>query len=522
MIESLESRIAPAVFILPTDTTSKGVLNLVHDPASANSADNALLVQTGEMAFSLIDAGNMSVIDTYTNVKTINYTGGSAADSFKLTLNSENLFGSVTLKGGDGGDFLTIDSDGNNGARVLGDVTFDGGNGNDVLVHSFITVGKSLKLIGGADNDTTAVSGAVIPKISVTNVENASLNTGGFAVVGTLAIDNRGTTLDSNIFLSAYAFSGAVSYLGGSGMDTITTGVGTVFAKTLTVSTGAGNSTFYSGSVHNGSVSVTGGAGDDFATIQGHYGAGAKFALGDGTNQVNVTATATLAPSLIGTLDVKGGVNGDTVYFSSYTTGGVLVTPVIQNVKLALGNGSNSVDFSSGAKVLGSFSATAGLDSDTFNLTNGQVTGAIKIDAGAGANSLSLGVGSASLFTAGGLSYKGGAGVDSLVFGSVSIGNAVSITLGDGANTIANSATMAEVPYFTGTTVSIKGGKDVDNFVLTRFFAPQAKMSVYSYAGDDVLTFAGASTGFLIDGGPGFETFDLSGLRVVTLTQKNL
>ena len=371
-----------------TDSLS-GIENLVgsafDDTLVGDGADNFLDGDAGNDSLNggagndtLVGGAGNDTLEGGAGIDTASYAGATAAVNVNLGTSSatgaagtdtlggiENLIGSTfndTL-GGDGGDNLLEGGTGND--------TLNGGAGSDTLIGG---AGND-SLTGGAGIDTVSYAGA-------TAAVTVNLGTGS-------ATGGAGTDVLSGLELV----------------------IGSAFNDTLTGAAGVADT-------------LIGGAGNDTYVIQ-DAGDVALEAAGEGTDNVQIAATATLSSHTLGDGIENLSQLGSTAFtgtgnaLANVLTGGTgndTLSGAAGNDTLIGGTGNDSLDGGDGVDTV-SYAGTA--TAVTVNLATGAATGGAGSDALANIENVIGGSGNDTLTGGSGDNViDGGAGNDSMIGGA--------------------------------------------------------------------------------------------------------
>lgn len=328
-----------------------------------------------------------------------------------LTLSGTGNYNSdLLIKGGTGAELVTISG------RVNGKVTFTAGDGGSQFNgDQAFYIGGRLAITGGAGNDAVNIAVNALDPFT-TSLGSATFTLGGGN--NSVGISGNGRIAGS-VRISALDGNDSVGITSASGILTI--------GGALQVLLGNGqNSLLTGGAILNGGLSYLGGTGQDTLTVQNTDSVGAaKFLLGNGANILNLYSS-----SFDTTLYVKGGVNEDTIF-----SGG---TTVLGKTTILGGDGTNMTTFA-GSVLRGGFSYQGGLGQDQVVLnSDSQFFGVGSMKGGAGFNVLDAKtLGGFTTFT-----YTGGADSDIVLVGANG-GSYTSFkaTLGDGTDSATVSTT---------------------------------------------------------------------------------
>jgi Ca2+-binding RTX toxin-like protein len=204
----------------------------------------------GEDCFTLLPTGSIARLEGAGGRDRLDYSAFSSAVSVNLSSSGTgvgSILGITAVRGGDGNDQLT----GGTGGDLL-----EGGNGNDTLNGA----DGNDTLIGGAGNDALLGGGAIDCVIAVCDTDmqltNSSLSFAGVLEDSLVGIERAWLTGgDAANVLDGSAFSGSITLTGGNGDDKLIGGTSTDY-----LDGGAGNDWLIGGA---GNDTLMGGAGDD-------------------------------------------------------------------------------------------------------------------------------------------------------------------------------------------------------------------------------------------------------------------
>lgn len=473
-IECLETRIAPAL-VTPI-VVSKGVLLLKHDAASG-TADNLTVTETAPSSFHVTD--NMAGMDygTFTGVKSINVQFGATNDSLTLEVSGDGLAGALTMNTGDGTNSINLNTTGSAG-RIVGAVNIIGGSGADTVTPGDgIVIGGKVSFTGNDGADSITADNAYLTKrLSLDNVETITFGQSSPVVVGGMTVDNdEAATLITFILNDIVSIKGSLNYCGSDTQD-------------------------------------------DNVTINGQVSGLVKLMLEGGTNTVSI------AGELGNALNISATGGNDSVTFTNHSTsviplipGTTSVATIAKGVRIALGDGTNSLLMAEGSHFFNSVTLLAGAGSDTVNMGDFYIAKNLTLSLGDGTNVAQLdpfsGVGeNTKHIVHGNLKFIGGIGNDTLGIDDLTAGGLIA-KLGDGANGVTGFAPIL------GKKISITGGDGVDTLNVG-FDSFNAAFSAKLGASDDPLTYTGGSLAkAVLDGGDGAGD-TLSGLTLLPAVQK--
>jgi hypothetical protein len=342
-LERLEGRDCPSLTIV-LDAT--GTLHVTGTTTSTltlnNTAADQIQVQNGATNLGTYAASSLSV------------TLGNEADNVILNLTS--LSGAVAINTGGGFDSLTI----NNGT-ISGNLNLGGTN---VMTMTGTTVGGSVAMVTDAVIGTQSIA-FINSKLG----GNASLNVQAATVANSIAFTN--TSVGGGLFVTN----------GRSPND--------VFG-------------FDPASTVGGPMTYAGGNAIDAVTLSGKINGSAYLNLGNGTDTLNLSATAAIG----GNLTYQGGNGVDTYTDAAGTTLSGNLTIVLGNaantvttnatilgssIAIYSGNGGNTINFNAiapGAHLI----TRLGSGNDTFNLQGATLLASAFIDGGGGTNTFNASI----------------------------------------------------------------------------------------------------------------------------------
>lgn len=330
-----------------------------------------------------IQGGSTLGTDRYTNIESMQFTGGAAANKFDTKL----FTGNVTLLGGDGNDTL-ISGGGNDSLQgqgdndVLsgsaGDDLLDGGDGVDRLVETADTnwTLADAGLAGQGSDVLNSFEQASLTGGAGNNTLSATAYTGNATLDGGTGDD---TILGGNGASSLFGNAGNDSLAGGTEADTLLGGDGTD-----TLIGGDGNDSLDGGPGSNDRL--TGGLGND--KLNGGKGTGDVLVE---TSNGSLIALTTSALSGVGADTVTGfevailsGGDGDNTIDAHLFAGSTSLTGGAGNDSLWGGAGASTIDGGTGNDTLsggkGNDVLTGGADSDQIIETgNGNITAAANV-----------------------------------------------------------------------------------------------------------------------------------------------
>lgn len=559
--------------------------------ASALTNASAAVSITGTAS----NAGKLAVTGGAGN-DTINLNASTAANTVSGGAGNDGITagaGNDSIAGGAGNDTITM------GANLTANDTIDGGDGTDTLTVSSLTSGAgfanvtNVETIGITGTTSASLSSAIGTSVTFdladTAVQSLTLNTGytGTTTVKMGATGVDAVTNNANVALTATGVAAnfnAASVVGGTGTDvitmsadgtsvslanvsgvetitvtadstsatngvTLTTGASTVAAtKSMTVDASALSTTAvltFAGAATAGTLSVTGGAGNDVIA------SGDKAATiigGAGNDQITASDTASINDNIsggdgndtitfnsgAGTLDfndtVDGGAGTDTLVVGTPVSGMLAKVTNVEVLQLGASGafGSEAVGFNTfdltttGNQVL---TLSAGFTGDTTvkMATTGAVDGVV--------NSANV----ALTMTGNGLAFHsavitGGTGTDTIKL--TADGGAGGITVAgtsiDAITVLANTTTastdtgtitLAATTIATGKTLTVDAtaltDSGADLTITGANTTTTGKMSVTGGAGNDVVTGTGNADTIL--GGSGDDSISGgAGLDVLT------
>jgi hypothetical protein len=390
-LQPLEGRLAPAGLITAT-LSSTGVLTITGDDddnavALKVSGGNVVLTPSNGTAVNAGSPDTAVPINgaTVTSIK-VDLKGG--ADTLTLDLTDPNapfiISGAVSIGLGDGNNTLDLTT---GGLITLGSLTVKGGDGTDTVTLS----GAAGSRVAGAATFTYLDGG------STTTLTNMAFGVGvkvtaldGGSVPNTVAGTNVTTVKP---FVAALGSSdGAVASFNGGTLGGLTVSgltVGAVLVGTQVKGNVAVKGVFQSdlqvdGATITGNVTLTGALPSLEAT-----GAGTSITGNltvKGTAWTSTSFQTTTLSQVGGNVTVKGGW-----YSDLFETNGLF--KAAKNLTLALGGGDNTVALGDGVNevsVVGSLSVSTGGGADWVMLDRVSVTGATKVLTLSGADMLEI------------------------------------------------------------------------------------------------------------------------------------
>lgn len=246
-------------------------------------------------------------------------------------------------------------------------------------------------------------------------------------------------------------------------------------------------------------------------------------ALSGGT----VADTATLTGS--DTLGL-GAVTGFKTLDASAFSGTLNATAALNDLNILGGTGTNTVTLAATAASDTTFYKGTGEGVDNVTLTGADISGTVVVDAGAGADTVTLAASSeivkvasidlgagANTFVAntdvtGTLLVKGGADVDTFDLTAITVGATGNATIDAGAGN--DVITLTKVDATSGGTLTINAGDGNDTISVGS--AATAGFTIDAGAGDDTITLASQATGaYTVNGGEGNDTVVLTATTAV-------
>lgn len=498
IVEPLESRIAPATIVTLEyvaaekrlemssgggvgDTVNVEVVQVSKDTFRVRAVDSETVLQISG------DTGTASVLDFKAALNGLVFTGSDGDDQLRLSgltglkffrfegvtdpvtrvetqvdgedrveLNNVTVTGDVSLKfGGTGQDLVTL---GGNSLKVTGRLeTVFGADGGNLRVTAMDSVIGTLNVSGGAGADLVEFSGT---RATVTSEivfaagggSNSLFVTPDVLSIGKSAVPAR---LNNSITFTSSGTggdsltldSGVSAVLGGAVQASLDGGTNTVLLAGASLKVGA---------AAGFSLICEGGAGTDTLTLgalNAAFSGGVRSTLGDGSNSVTVSGISTTLGSATGVSWLyQGGQNADGISVTSekFTTSGALNlngsggTNTVQILSQTASVGRGTAGETAGLSV--NYVGTGGADTVQMGGTASSVDlkGAVRMDAGAGANQLafsgvSVGLGAGVGATAGvSLQYLGGQDADSFSTsgGRFVTAGALNINGSGGTNTV--------------------------------------------------------------------------------------
>lgn len=354
-------------------TDGAGDLTVQSSSLGAAGVRGAISIETGAGS----SAVNLLLFQISAKSITVD-ASASSESSFMLGGFAAKFSGGISYTGSAGEDQLTIQGIGGAGGFAGGAFFADLGDGdNSLIAVSFGGFFKSVKVLGGANDDNFTV-GALVAKTASIDIQ-----TGG------------GTDTTQLLFLNS-TISGKVSVTNDPGavQGTVTSAfINTVIGSLDVNLSGDGNSVLFGigggplgvggvdGLTVKKAIHVVTGGGEDTVNFSGarnvKVGGGIKLELGDGTNQV----LGTVANFATKSLNITTGSGTDSVSFGG--------TGNLGAIALTLGAGENAATFAGGTipLAIGSLNLTstsAAGSADNLELARVIVTG--KLDAKLGAD----------------------------------------------------------------------------------------------------------------------------------------
>jgi hypothetical protein len=492
--ERLEARVAPAGLV--TATFAAGVLTLTGDAeanfvsVSQSTPDSFQLQGASGTTIALNGAPaetSISFTGTMLDIiakmgggdDTLNIPGVTVQDDVVfegeggedlLSLNATYVLGDLTMLGGTGLDRL---SGSGTSIYVRGSLLADMGDGENVVDFNAAatTFDGPVTILGGTDADAVSFSGfatkfakTLTAKLGAGN--NALTVAGGDALIGGAVVvenlDHTGSVLTQFVPNSAFTANGTITVTNGAGDSaTIFGGGARGYVKGLIKVTTQG-----------GADSVTFGA-SIVATAAG----GMNLALGDGANNFTVSGAATIG----GTLTVTGGSGNDVL----------ILSPSLLRVgtaTLSLGDGSNSLSVNGpDAAFTGLLSLTTATGDDTFSVTSTRAlfTKGIQYFAGSGVNVMSV---TGHSFTSGAITteygdHSAGQSVVSIAPFYQSVTGSIKITTAAGDDLVTLNSASAAYPA-----VTVATGDGVNVFNIGSGIGTMGAVSYTGGAGEDTVT----------------------------------
>jgi hypothetical protein len=443
-LQTLEGREVPAGVVTAT-LSPTGVLSIVGD-----HDDNGFTLTVNSTTISLVPDGTTTLnipsplIGTVKSIKAdlkggddtavldptaifevpgaVNFLLGDGNNTLDLTTNQAILLGSLTVKGGDGSDMVTVQGGIAEGSRVNGAASFIYANGGSETTLGDIDFGVGVKLTTGdgvsVPNNLAATTVNVTKIFSVdlgnSNPGLASFNDctlGGLKLSGqvvgavfTGSNVNGSVTLkggfqadvemDTTTVTKHVSLKAATATFGAEGDASLIMGnltvTGSSFTQTSFQSTGP---TINDVTEVRGNITVKGGWFNDSFETNGQFRAGknVSLTLNGGDNLVSI-GDATADPTIVGSLKIKTGAGADTIQFSR-----LAVTGITSILTFA---GADTLSIEDNSSFATTFTADLGSGDDTISIGQnasadaGEVffTGSTKILAGIGNDTLLLGL----------------------------------------------------------------------------------------------------------------------------------
>ncbi|HKB06278.1 MAG TPA: hypothetical protein VKD90_29050 [Gemmataceae bacterium] len=441
-VESLEGRLVPAGTVTAS-LSALGVLTL-----TGTDDDNGITLKVTGSNVTLTPDGTTTLVGSVPPtgvVKSINVVMKGGADvvsidgtsafqvpgavtislgdgdnTLDMTTTGKIQVGALTVKGGDGLDTVTVKGGAMAGSMVTGAASFLYGTGGSSTTWEDVKFNTTAKVVageaGGRANEVTAnnvtVAGAMTASLS--NAAAATVTVTGASSLGALTETGyvvgallNGTTVKGSVTIKA-------TYQGDLQVDGATVNGSVVLKGALPSVHAINNGTLIKGNLAltgtgwtdtsfatdslsevKGAVTVIGGwFNDQFATNdQFKVGKTVSLTLNGGDNSVAIGG-GTNAVAIGGGLTVKAGAGIDTVALDHLTVAGA--------TNLSLGAGNDSLQIENGSTFTGAFTANLGTGDDGMSVAQNTAldgslgattfTGAAKILAGAGNDTLALGL----------------------------------------------------------------------------------------------------------------------------------
>jgi Ca2+-binding RTX toxin-like protein len=385
-------------------------------------------------------------------------TGTTGNDTLTGTAVGEiiiGLAGDDTMNGNDGDDSFRVSGTGD------GFDVFNGGNGNDTVI---ATAANTVIGLAGASGIETYSSGGFANVSILTRAVNETFNFTGATLNGIVQIDANGG--DDVITGSAagdklLGNTGNDTLNGAGGDDTLNGGAGTNIldgGAGTDMAQYAGNRNLYTVILNaNGSYTVSGnGSADTLTTIENVQFADGTFAISSLVGPPSITGTTgndTLTGTSAGEViiglagnDTMNGNDGDDTFRVSGTGDGFdiinggndndIIIATSNNTNIGLFGLSNVETISSGG--FSNVQVVLSTGVDTYNFTGTVFSGIVRIDAGAGNDSITGGAGAETIMgNSGNDTLNGGGGIDTVDYSYRTANSTISLAT-TAAQTIAS------------------------------------------------------------------------------------
>jgi hypothetical protein len=365
------------------------------------------------------DSLNIDPASPFKVTGSVSFTLGDGDNTLDLTTSEAITLGSLTVKGGDGFDSVTLQPGIGLGSRVSGPATFSYSSGGSDTSLNDTDFGSSMKLTTG---DAVATGNSFeATTVSVLKTITADLGNSNPGVASFLDCTLGGLTLTGQSVTGVLAgamVNGSVSVKGGFAADlevdtavvtknvTLTaptasfnaSGDGTTINGNLTLTSTAFTETSFQTATLSevkGSITVKGGWFDDTFDANSQFKAkNVSLTLNGGDNSVSIgdpTAVATIS----GNLKISTGSGSDSIAFSRVGLTGT--------VSISTSGGNDLLSIEDDSTFAKTFTADLGSGDDTISIAQNPTadagavffTGAVKIVAGTGNDTLLLGLAAA-------------------------------------------------------------------------------------------------------------------------------
>ncbi|MGB8169215.1 MAG: hypothetical protein WCF18_17085 [Chthoniobacteraceae bacterium] len=547
-IERLEDRIAPANNVVTVFSGGTLTITTVDQlgEAEVNNGDNNQTFEIDGTAPGNVTVHKSSVTTINGGVADVLFTGVTnvvvdlklGADS--VTCKTLDIAGDLTMKGGEGGNALTLDGTG--GTTKIRNVSFINGNGNDyfviqngkTVISSKLTLnfggGESSSNIGTNPADDVSIGG----DLKVTGGAGLGVNFAGHdvSVNGSLGIksgNGTGVTVNTG---NSFVIGKAVKLVNGNGNIQFTVGNNTNKSSSfagISIKNGTGNTTVRFASTVadaiDGDLTVTNGTGAHLFQVNSKdFSVTGKVSLANG-NGDNETKFATAGSITVGgslTVTNKAGLD-------NFTATAAVVN--FKDVKVSNGNGGSTTTLSGASLSFASVSVANGDGTDAFQVssTNSfQVTkGGLSLKNGSGGSSTAINV-NVIAGIAGALSIVNGDGMDTTVIGggSGNFSGLHAVTISNGAGGSSLTFNPAQLTIAGALSVTSGAGSDtvtIGGGALTSF-SIAGSVKVANGGGGSVVQALPTTAGmfardFSVTGGDGNDTVSLSRVTVKGATK---
>lgn len=459
------------------------------------------VTQNPNGSYALTGSG---VTDTLSNIENVQFSDGTFAIG-SLIVTGQTITGTAsaeTLTGTSGNDTIT---------GLGGDDTINAGGGDDQILQSGTGAGYDI-VNGGLGNDTFRATAAntALGLTSITGVE--TISSGGFA-----GVSLRGSTVADALDFSGVTLTGITLIDGQAGNDVIT---GSATADTIR---GSGGNDTLNGGGGDDTFQYTGTA-SGFDAVNGGNGADTIIALA--ANSViglsSVSGVEAITANALAGVYIAGSGAADTLDFTGVMLSGI--------TRIDAGAGNDTVTGSAAADVIvggtGNDVINGGDGNDTFQVS-GAAPGADTYNGGLGSDTVIAtaastvitlaGASGIETFSSGGfasVSIALSGGNDSYDFTGVTLSGITRIDAGAGADTVTGSAAADVIVGGTGNDV-LSGGDGNDTFQVT---GTTHGLDIFSGgAGTDTVIATAANTVIGLLGASTIETFSSGGFAGVSI-----